>query len=308
MKESGDSLTGKFRKTIVNSDGTTTNEIAGSSDFHSYQPNAPFQKINHYKAVWNNSLFLGQSQLEATIGFQQNRRKEFETPDEYGLYFLLNTLNYDFKYTLPEKNDWKFTTGINGMWQNSQNKGTEFLVPEYNLFDFGIFAIANKKIGKLDISGGIRFDTRSETGKALYLNEEGGVVLASDANATQRFGAFSQTFNGTTGSLGATYQISESIYTKLNISRGFRAPNIAELASNGVHEGTQRYEIGNSNLKPESSLQFDYAIGMNTTHVFSRTEPIYERRQSFHFQQKTKYIRRHPRPVRRTSCFSIYRR
>ena len=262
-----DSLTGKFLKTIANSDGTTTDEIASSSDFHSYQPNAPFQKINHYKAVWNNSLFLGQSQLEATIGFQQNRRKEFETPDEYGLYFLLNTLNYDIKYTLPEKNDWKLTTGINGMWQNSQNKGTEFLVPEYKLFDFGVFAIANKKIGKLDISGGIRFDTRSETGKALYLNEEGGVVLASDANATQRFGAFSQTFNGTTGSLGATYQISESIYTKLNISRGFRAPNIAELASNGVHEGTQRYEIGNSNLKPESSLQFDYAIGMNTTHV-----------------------------------------
>ena len=262
-----DSLTGKFMKTIVNSDGTTTDEIAGSSDFHSYQPNAPFQKINHYKAVWNNSLFIGQSQLEATIGFQQNRRKEFETPDEYGLYFLLNTLNYDIKYTLPEKNDWKLTTGINGMWQNSQNKGTEFLVPEYELFDFGIFAIANKKIGKLDISGGIRFDTRSETGKALYLDEDGGVVLASDANATQRFGAFSQTFRGTSASLGATYQISESIYTKLNISRGFRAPNIAELASNGVHEGTQRYEIGNPNLKPESSLQFDYAIGMNTTHV-----------------------------------------
>ncbi len=262
-----DSLTGKFLKTIVNSDGKTTDEIAGSSDFHSYQPNAPFQKINHYKAVWNNTLFIGQSQLEATIGFQQNRRKEFETPDEYGLYFLLNTLNYDIKYILPEKNNWKLTTGINGMWQNSQNKGTEFLVPEYELFDFGIFAIANKKIGKLDISGGIRFDTRSETGKALFLNEDGGVALASDANATQRFSAFDQTFKGTTGSLGATYQISESIYTKLNISRGFRAPNIAELASNGVHEGTQRYEIGNPDLKPETSLQFDYAIGMNTTHV-----------------------------------------
>ena len=153
------------------------------------------------------------------------------------------------------------------MWQNSQNKGTEFLVPEYDLFDFGLFAILNKRIGKLDLSGGIRFDTRSETGKALYQNVNGEQVLASDQNATQRFAAFSQTFNGTTGSLGATYQISESIYAKLNISRGFRVPNIAELASNGVHEGTQRYEIGNQELKPETSLQFDYAIGMNTTHV-----------------------------------------
>jgi len=254
-----DSLTGQFLK--------TTSEIAGSSDFLSYQPNAPFQKIDHYKAVWNNSLFIGQSKLEATIGFQQNRRKEFESQDEYGLYFLLNTLNYNFKYILPEKNGWKFTSGVNGMLQNSQNKGTEFLVPAYELFDFGVFAVVNKKIGKLDLSGGIRFDTRSETGKALFQNADGEVVPASNTGATKRFQAFNQTFNGTTGSLGATYQISESIFTKLNISRGFRAPNIAELASNGVHEGTQRYEIGNPNLNPETSLQFDYAIGMNTTHV-----------------------------------------
>lgn len=254
-----DSLTGQFLK--------TTSEIAGSSDFLSYQPNAPFQKIDHYKAVWNNSLFFGQSKLEATIGFQQNRRKEFESQNEYGLYFLLNTLNYNFQYILPENNGWKFTSGINGMWQNSQNKGNEFLVPAYELFDFGFFAVVNKKIGKLDISGGIRFDTRSETSKALYQDATGKVVPASDLNAVKRFGAFDQTFNGITGSFGATYQISESVFTKLNISRGFRAPNIAELASNGVHEGTHRYEIGNPNLKPETSLQFDYAIGINTTHV-----------------------------------------
>jgi iron complex outermembrane receptor protein len=262
-----DSLTGKFLKTIFGSNGATNSEIATSSDFISYQPNAPFQTINHYKAFWNNNLYIGQSNLEATIGFQQNRRKEFVEPDKYGLFFLLNTLNYDIKYTLPEINSWKFTAGINGMWQNSQNKGTEFLVPAYQLFDFGVFAIVSKKIGKLDVSGGIRFDKRAETSKALYLNADGAVVPALDPNASKRFDAFNQTFTGISGSMGATYQISETIFTKLNISRGFRAPNIAELGSNGVHEGTQRYEIGNPNLKSETSLQLDYSIGVNTTHV-----------------------------------------
>ena len=38
---------------------------------------------------------------------------------------------------------------------------------------------------------------------------------------------------------------------KLNLARGFRAPNISELSSNGVHEGTQRYELGNTSLKPD---------------------------------------------------------
>jgi iron complex outermembrane receptor protein len=254
-----DELTGEFVK--------ANTEIAGSSDFHSYQPDAPFQKINHHKVVWDNRIFVGQSQLQATIGFQQNRRKEFESADKYGLYFMLNTLNYDFKYVLPKRNNWKLTAGVNGMSQKSLNKGTEFLVPEYSLFDFGMYTIANKTIGKLNLSGGIRFDSRSEDGKSLFLNENGEVVSVTDPGATKRFDAFSKTFTGISGSLGATLQMSESVYTKLNVSRGFRAPNIAELGSNGVHEGTQRYEIGNLDLNPETSLQFDYALGVNTTHV-----------------------------------------
>ena len=153
------------------------------------------------------------------------------------------------------------------MWQNSENKGTEFLVPAYQLFDLGVYGIVNKKIGNFDFSGGIRFDRRGEISKALYLNADGPVVPASDQNAIKRFDAINPTFTGVSGSLGATYQISKTVFTKLNISRGFRAPNIAELASNGVHEGTQRYEIGNPNLKPETGLQLDYSIGMNTTHV-----------------------------------------
>lgn len=254
-----DSLSGRFLK--------ANTEIADNSDFHSYQPEAPFQKINHYKAVWDNRFFIGQSKVEATIGFQQNRRKEFESPAEYGLFFLLNTLNYDFKYVLPEKNNWKLTAGISGMRQQSENRGTEFLVPEYTLFDFGVYTIASKRIGKLDISGGLRYDTRSEDGRSLYLNENGEVVSASEPNVSERFSNFSRTFSGISGSIGATWQISESVYSKLNVSRGFRAPNIAELGSNGVHEGTQRYEIGNPGLKPETSLQLDYALGLNITHV-----------------------------------------
>ena len=51
------------------------------------------------------------------------------------------------------------------MYQNSQNKGTEFLIPDYNLFDIGLFAIAKKSWNKLDISGGLRYDSRTENGK-----------------------------------------------------------------------------------------------------------------------------------------------
>lgn len=262
-----DSLTGRFLKTTFDKNGDPMTQIAKNSDFHSYQPGVPFQKVNHYKAVWDNNIYFGQSNLEAILGFQQNQRKEFVTPDRYGLYFLLNTLNYNFKYNFPKVKNWKIAVGLNGMWQQSLNKGTEFLVPAYHLFDYGLFTILSKKSGDFDFSGGIRFDQRNETAEALYENAAGGIVSPNTAGATQRFAAFHRIFNGVSGSLGSAWQISQSVFTKLNLSRGFRAPDIAELGSNGVHEGTQHYEIGNPGLKPESSMQVDYAIGLNTTHV-----------------------------------------
>ncbi|MGV8091511.1 MAG: TonB-dependent receptor [Mangrovibacterium sp.] len=262
-----DSLTGEFLKILTGPDGEENEAIATSSDFNSYQPDAPFQKITHYKAVWNNNIYLGQSNIQTTFGFQQNHRKEFEDPHEYGLYFLLNTLNYDLKYTFRGQKEWKLTAGINGMWQQSENKGSEFLVPAYHLFDFGIFTIITKEAGKFDFSGGLRFDQRTESVNALFLNNEGEVVSSTDPEATERFSSLDKTFNGISGSLGATYQISDVFHTRVNISRGFRSPNIAELGSNGEHEGTFRYEKGNPDLKPETSLQFDWGLGLNTEHV-----------------------------------------
>ena len=63
----------------------------------------PYQQVKHYKAVWNNAIFIGDGSLKTTLGFQQNRRQEFENvldPNQYGLYFLLNTVNYDIHYML----------------------------------------------------------------------------------------------------------------------------------------------------------------------------------------------------------------
>jgi iron complex outermembrane receptor protein len=73
----------------------------------------------------------------------------------------------------------------------------------------------------------------------------------------------------------------------MNVSRGFRAPNIAELGSNGVHEGTLRYELGNENLKPETSLQFDFIFGINTTHVSTELDLFTNRVNHFIYINKT---------------------
>jgi len=202
------------------------------------------------------------------------------------LYFYMNTLNYDVRYNYTTKNKIDLSFGTNGMYQNSQNKGTEFLIPDYNLFDFGVFALAKKSWDKWTLSGGIRYDLRNEHGKDLWLDANGEKTENPDATSEQQFAAFHSKFHGVSGSIGATYQINDILYTKLNFSKGFRAPNIAEISANGVHEGTVQYLIGSPNLKPENSYQVDYSFGINSEHVTLETDLFYNNVANYIFLEK----------------------
>ena len=218
-----------------------------------YGTELPFQQVHHYKAVLDNSIIIGNGSLKALVGIQQNRRQEFEEEaDEAELDFKLTTVNYELRYLTDELGDgWKFSTGVNGMYQKSDNLGEEVLIPAYNLFDAGLFATTTKTFDLFTLSGGVRADVRHL--ESLYL--EG------------KFDEFSRNFTGITGSIGAVYSPSRILNIKANVARGFRAPNLSELASNGVHEGTVRYERGDNQLQPEFSLQGDLGADLNLEHV-----------------------------------------
>jgi len=227
-----------------------------SDDIKTYGKALPFQQIKHYKLVWDNSLNLSSGYLKAIIGYQQNRRQEFEeSADEPGLFLKLHTLTYDLRYLTHEWEGWKLSTGIGGMYQQSDNQGEEYLIPDYKLFDFGVYATASKTIDRWTLSGGLRYDHRH-----LHSNE-----LKEEGEL--RFVDFKRHFNGFTGSVGAVWNINDQWNLRMNIARGFRTPNISELGSNGVHEGSLRYELGNRDLKAEYSLQGDLGLDFTSPYV-----------------------------------------
>ena len=224
---------------------------------HGYGKTLPFQQVKHYKVVWDNALNLSSGYLKAIIGYQQNRRQEFEeSMDDYELYFKLHTLTYDVRYITNEWNGWKLSTGIGGMYQTSKNEGEEYLIPDYRLFDFGLYATATKTLSdRWTLNGGVRYDHRRLHGDELMEDGE------------QRFTDFTRHFNGVTGSIGAVFNVNDNLNVKLNVARGFRTPNMSELASNGVHEGSVRYELGNQQLKAEYSLQADLGVDFTSRYV-----------------------------------------
>ncbi len=255
---------------------------ATTTDFKGSKPDVPFQKINHFKIASDNSFKINQNKLTLNVAFQQNKREEFGNPDnlnERGLFFDLKTITYVTQFHLKEKNGLKPSIGINGMQQTNINRGIEQLVPNYNLTDVGLFVFAEKEIKNVTISAGVRYDTRKINASNL-LDEIGNV----------KGNKFNKSFGNFSGSGGIAYEVNKNINVKINIARAYRAPSIPELASNGVHEGTLRYEYGNANLKSETSTQFDASFDFSNKHVSFNIAGYVNSFNNFIFYKKIKAI------------------
>ena len=256
---------GAFVK-LVNVNGSIEEQVATADDFNSTTPNIPYQYIQHTKYVLDNSINWGTGKLKVNLGYQRNQRQEFGNvlnPKEKSLYFDLGTLNYSFQYLLPEKNNWKNTIGINGLKQENKNKGASALIPEYQSVEVGLFFYTQKHINKFNWSGGARIDKKGIEFNSLQKN-----------------------YGDIAGSIGMTYEASSDLVLKFNIARGYRAPNLSELGSHGAHEGTNRYEYGNTNLSSEKSLQFDAGLEWSSEHVSFTGNVFYNNVSNYIFYQK----------------------
>ena len=249
-----DSSTGKFLYMAE----TPYAAIATNDQLKSKGFITPYQHVQHFKIALDNSIASGKNRVVTTVAYQQNQRREFGNPDAPAtpdLYFNLKTVNYNLQYQMAAHQGWKTTFGLNGMYQQNRNLADEKLIPEYNLFDAGIFVYSTKSFKKLTISGGLRGDTRKMDIKGL---QQMGYT---------KFNAVNKQFANISGSAGIAYEASNEVTLKANIARGYRAPNAAELSSNGAHEGTYRYEYGDNNLKTENSLQVDAGLEVVSRHI-----------------------------------------
>lgn len=268
-----DDATGKF----LLYGNSPLERIAGVDDLSSRDLFIPYQSIQHRKIVSDNSIAIGQGRLKINAGYQNNQRKEYgeaDKPEETELFFDLHTVHYNVQWVLPEKKDWRTTFGFSGMNQYNRNKGEEMIIPDYNLHDMGGFMFTQKSYNKLTLSGGVRFDKRNINSKEF---SEGGDL---------KFAAFDKSFSNVSGSVGFSYKPNEYVTVRANIARGFRAPNLAELASNGAHEGTNRFEYGYQNLKTERSMQADAGIDLHGEHISLRTSLFYNFINNFIYYRK----------------------
>ena len=207
-----------------------------------------YQEIKHTTLSWKNTFDMGNDHtLDITLGRQLNERKEFGGHEEEGheegeaeLEMELETTSIDIKLTMPQSDDLNLIIGTSLLNQENKNFGHETLIPDAEKKDFGLFAL-----GQFDINEtsqaliGVRYDNRSissESGSNDYSNFNGSLGFKKDfGNSTLR----------------------------MNLSSGFRAPDLIELYADGSHHGSFQYKKGNTNLVAEESLQTDLSYQIN---------------------------------------------
>ncbi len=240
------------------------NPFAVVPDGDTRNVSTPYQEVNHQKVSINHDHHLEHHWLKVDLGYQLNTRKEIEgtsfneadNVEQLALQLELHTITSNIRLEqIDDHKKWKYTAGIQTSYMDNQIAGREFLIPDYSSINSGIYFIERLKLTDITtISGGVRADFAYVTTQEHYREAR---FLGESFGSVQRSTGFDRDFFNYAASLGIDQTLNEHMDIRLNGARTFRVPNIAELASNGPHHGSFRYERGNADLTTEKGYQSD---------------------------------------------------
>ncbi len=212
--------------------------------------NRPYQDVQHdllkVRAYWRTNRG---GTLTATFARQQNTRREYDyvsfsgslNPELY-LRLITHTADLVWEHSSVKNNQggiWSGSAGFNGITQGNVRQYL-FLIPNFRNYGAGLFAIERYAVNRWTLEAGLRYDYRWL--RAYFLNE-----------ATKQTYSTTHDWQNVNGSLGAAYQLRPDLTLTANLSTAWRAPNVADLYSDGLHQSAVAYERGNPNLQPEQA-------------------------------------------------------
>lgn len=210
----------------------------------------PKQEVDHQLLKLKAHYHLNDgAKLNLQYAFQRNHRQEYdrrrgELNERPALDMVLFTNTLDFSYTHQTRKNWDGSFGISVIQQANSNipgTGVTPLIPNYDMYNFGIYAIEKFTNGPLEIEGGLRYDYRW-TDAARFANGE------LQEKAYQ--------FNNASAFIGGVYAFSRNITFNSNLATAWRPPNVNELFSQGLHHGLAAIEIGNPDFVSEQSFKW----------------------------------------------------
>ncbi|WP_394972131.1 TonB-dependent receptor [uncultured Croceitalea sp.] len=241
---------------------------------YTYNIQNPRQKVEHHLAkIGFYKRFEGLGRLNVQYDFQSNNRFEFdvrrgESDDRQSLDLELttHTLSTDFKWDANKT--FEVRAGLMFRYQNNfadPATGIRRLIPDYDKYDLGSFITSEFKINDVvTLDAGLRYDFSKINAKKFYQTsrwEERGydidfqnLVIEDLGNQLLVNPVFD--YHNFSGAVGVQYRKNNFSILRANYSLSQRAPNPAELFSDGLHQSAARIELGDLRLNSETSHKF----------------------------------------------------
>ncbi len=201
-----------------------------------------------------NKIALKKSSLDVNLGLQSNLRLEDEGGNHISLNMLLSTFLWHITWNKQLNPNTELVLSNNSQFENNTNYGSRIIIPDANMMESGFSAFIKSKKKKLVFETGLGFSVRN-----IHTFETPGVNTPDKSIAP-----FNKTLPSLNGSVGFAWNPTNNWNLKTNIGTGFRSGNLAELSSDGLHEGTLRYEIGDPNLKIEQNINSEISINYSS--------------------------------------------
>lgn len=185
-------------------------------------------------------------QIRFRAGYARYRHFELEPDGAIGTAFRSAGFEGRLEVVQARRGAWSGASGVQYFNREFDVAGDEAFLPRNNTSQTGIFTQQQLDLGRWKVEGGARYEWTDVASR----------VIADDL----RFPAANRAFGAFSGSLGASYGLSDHVRIGLNASRTERAPSAEELLANGPHAGTQAYELGNPNFRLEKNWALEATL------------------------------------------------
>jgi iron complex outermembrane receptor protein/hemoglobin/transferrin/lactoferrin receptor protein len=139
------------------------------------------------------------------------------------------------------------TFGAEVKYYDHSNIGLVPLQPNGHFVNYAVFGFEEWQSDELTLNFGARFDYRSQEA----LESSSNPLLPEDNR---------RDYSSLVGAIGAAYGLTDNLTLTANIGRGFRTPSFYNLYVYGYHGGVFAFQIGNPELKHETSLDASSAV------------------------------------------------
>ncbi len=176
--------------------------------------------------------------IKFRAGHASYKHNEIDETGAIGTTFLNDSIEARLELVQATRGGWKGASGFQMSIRDFNIIGDEAFIPKNTTSQYGVFTLQELEVGNVKFEGGARFEH---------------TAIKADASAIIGNPAYDRSFDAVSGSLGASYAVSQGIRIGLNAAYTQRAPSAEELFPNGPHAGTQAFEIGNPDFKKEIS-------------------------------------------------------